>query len=467
MHERLPQPPPAKEAWVDLEEMMSKAAERVKTQVSTKPTRIHKFPHHLRGIDGADGRYIVPSVVAIGPYHHGQPHLQAMEEVKRAAAHSFCQDSGRPVKEVYEKIVSVVGDARRCYTINDDTSLMATMSDAEFTAMMFLDGCFLLRLMTDDDEPPIVGCLHSSGTNIYKDIFMLENQIPWLVIEALMEFRPVDLVNDWLIPLARQYFLESQEATLWSTWFQRSLEAFLTKCCCVKEEKIHTNDESDMSNEDYKPPHLLGLLWFRMTLGMPSQRGKGENTYRRSRALSNSAVYLAQIGIKLTASRAAWFADMAVRKKPFCGELSLSPLFLDDFAACCLVNLAALEAVEATNDQSNDSDGHVVTSYISLLVTLMDQEEDVHKLRSKGVLSSRRFSDAETLAFFKGLGRHLRLGYNYYAVMEDIYEYKRKRPVRIAVYRFVYEHHRLIVTVLSIASVLIGIFKALYSLKKP
>jgi hypothetical protein len=39
--------------------------------------------------------------------------------------------------------------------------------------------------------------------------------------------------------------------------------------------------------------------------------------------------------------------------------------------------------------------------------------------------------------------------------------------VRTAVHKFVYNHHRIIVAVLSIAGVLVSILKALYSLKKP
>ena len=40
--------------------------ESLKTRVSMTQGRMHKLPHYLRGIGGADGRYVVPSVVAIG-----------------------------------------------------------------------------------------------------------------------------------------------------------------------------------------------------------------------------------------------------------------------------------------------------------------------------------------------------------------------------------------------------------------
>jgi hypothetical protein len=132
--------------------------------------------------------------------------------------------------------------------------------------------------------------------------------------------------------------------------------------------------------------------------------------------LSSSAVELAQIGVKLTASTATWLGDMRLRKNLVLGELSLSPLFLNGVTACWLVHMAALEACTAW-----DSDGFVVSSYLSVVVMLMDRKEDVHELRSKGVLRSL-VSNTQTLAFFKGLGQHLRLGGRY--VLERIESYK-------------------------------------------
>ncbi|KAL6607763.1 hypothetical protein ACP70R_040826 [Stipagrostis hirtigluma subsp. patula] len=462
---------PSQDVSVYMEKMMKQATERLENQVTVKPTRIHKFPHNLRGIGGgAEDRYVVPSVVAIGPYHRGLPHLEEMEEIKLVAAYNFCRDSGCSVKDVYDKISSVAGDARSCYTSTH-------LSDAKFMDMMVLDGCFLLQLMTKQEEPPIAGRLLSSGHSICKDIFLLENQIPWLVLEALMELRPmvtiegeskptVEAVRCWIFAVTGRYFFERKEKK--AMWFQRFLQDFLMKCRRTPEERtLHDGSSIRNGDGDSKPPHLLGLLRSLMVGDMPSQKRKGEYTKGRSHlSLSSSAVYLAQIGMKLTASRAAWFADVKVKKKPVFGELSLSPLFLNDIAACCLVNLAALEAAEAASSSSFYSDGFVVTSYLSVLAMLMDREEDVHQLRHKGVLGSR-FSKAQTLAFFKGLGQHLCHGYNYNAVTQEIYDYIRTKTVRIALHKFVYNNYKVIAAVLSIAGVLAGIFRALYSLKKP
>nr|CAB3470585.1 unnamed protein product [Digitaria exilis] len=135
--------------------------------------------HRLRGIGGASDLYVVPSVVAIGPYHHGLPHLQEMEEFKHAAAHWLCTDSGHTFEEVYAKVLSVTGEARRRY--DDDDVSLAAVSDAEFATMMFLDSCFLVWFIAGtsddmvDDTQLARRCYHSSGPNIFKDMFLLEN----------------------------------------------------------------------------------------------------------------------------------------------------------------------------------------------------------------------------------------------------------------------------------------------------
>ena len=180
-------------------ERMATTTARLEADFSKVESKIHRFPGSLRGIGGDNDRYIVPSVVAIGPYHHGAPHLHKMEEVKLAAAYYLCGASGRSTAEVYEKVRSVAGAARGCYDADDPA--VVGLGDAEFAAMMFLDGCFLLQYMVaggdvEHDATALVlqnRMTLSTGPSIQKDIFLLENQIPWLVLDALAEFMFVDV----------------------------------------------------------------------------------------------------------------------------------------------------------------------------------------------------------------------------------------------------------------------------------
>ncbi|CAN6198187.1 unnamed protein product [Urochloa humidicola] len=447
--------PAPQEILVAMEERMHKTTERIQSHVAMMQTRIHRFPRGLRGIGGEDDHYIAPSVVSIGPYHHGLPHLQDMEEVKHAAAHRFCGDADRPAKEVYERILSLAGDARHCYATDDPA--VARLSDAELAAMLFLDGCFLLQYMANSEDAMFASCNLSSGQAILKDMMLLENQIPWLVLDALTEFLYVD-VRRFVADIGDKFFPKEKD----SGWMIR-FQMFLMKCCRQRRVPAGRGGESRgqcqcqcQSTISDKPAHLLGLLRFSQLQSMPSE----VRAYQAgsSSLLSSSAVELAQIGVKLAASTAGWLGDMSLRKRLVLGELSLSPLFLNDVTACWLVNMAALEACAAW-----DLDGFVVSSYLSVVAMLMDRKEDVHELRSKGVLRSF-FSNTQTLAFFKGLGRHLHLGGRYVVVLEQIESYKRNRPVRIAAHRFLYKNYRIIAAVLSVAGVVIGIFKALLAL---
>ncbi|CAL5009752.1 unnamed protein product [Urochloa decumbens] len=393
--------------------------------------RMSRFPHRLRGIGGADNRYVVPSVVAIGPYHHGLPHLAQMEEVG-------------------PQVLRGLGPLRRGGVQEDPLGRRG--------------------------RPPLLRRrVAARGRAERRRVRGHDNQIPLLVLEAaLMDGSPVDLLERIQEPAATAGFFnreeENQQVIIRPPCI---VTRFLMSCCRrrVPEEQSQTDttverSSSTISIADSKPPHLLGLLRSSMISGMPRQK-TSVNISGPSSLLSRSAVDLAQIGVKLAASTAHWFADMKVRKKPICGELSVSSLSLDDFGACCLVNMAALEMAETLDASSAaQTDAYVVSSYLSLLAMLMDREEDVHELRMRGVLRSS-FSNAQTLAFFKELSQHLRPGYNYYHTLAKIGEYTSQRWAWIAVHKFVYNYHRIIVAVLSIAGVLVSILKALYSLKKP
>ncbi|XP_039811693.1 UPF0481 protein At3g47200-like [Panicum virgatum] len=435
--------------------------------------RMHMFPHHLRGLGGPDGRYVVPSVVAIGPYHHGKPHLQAMEEVKQAAVQKFCLGlAGLSVDDVYAKILSIASHARSCYTttsIATPTLLQSLQSkDNDFAEMMLRDGCFLLCFMYHRGRGFLTGCTLSSGPSILKDMFLLENQIPMLVLAALMEFLPEDM-RKHIAQFVETFWpclIETTETTkVVPLWIMRFL-----KCGRTPEEKMDT-DESSIGHGDPKlpAPHLLSLLRFAMIRRMPPQKRESSLKPPSSSSLMISAVALAEKGIKLAVNTTKLFAaDMSVQKKPFSCELSLSPLFLNDVNACWLVNLVALEAIEATTASRINKDGYVVSSYLSLLAMLLNKEEDVHKLQRRSVLSTN-FSNADTLAFFKGLSKHLRLGYNYFNTLNGIEDYMRQRALWVAVHKFFYNHGdklKVAAAVLSAISVLVGIFRAFYPAKQ-
>ncbi|KAG2576423.1 UPF0481 protein At3g47200-like [Panicum virgatum] len=448
--------PAAMQEILAIDKRMARTTRKLEAEFANVETKIHRFPRGLRGIDDGDGgRYIAPSVVAIGPYHHGAARLQEMEEVKLAAAYHLCRSSGHSTAKVYERVLSVAGAARGCYDAGDPS--VEAVGEADFAAMMFIDGCFLLQYMVDgDDAAPVLRnrMALSTGPSIQKDIFLLENQIPWLVLEALAEFISVDghrFVHDMGAKfLPGKAMAKSENGRRRLPWPWRCTGGRATKPA----------DRSRGGEQQYKPAHLLGLLRFTQVGSMPEDMVK----YKAfPLSLSSSAVELAEIGVVPTPSTEPWFGDARVRRCGLAGELLLSPVFLSEVTACWLVNMAALEA--STAGASGDSDGFVVSSYLSVLAMLEDRKEDVHELRRRRVLHGA-LSNKQALGFFKGLGQHLRFGGRYFAALEEIDSYKRHRSLRIAAHKFVYNNYRFIAAFLSVTGVLIGIFKTLLSLKR-
>ncbi|XP_066351173.1 UPF0481 protein At3g47200-like [Miscanthus floridulus] len=452
---------PTHEIVLAIDERTATANERLKAQFSKVDTKIHRFPRGLHGIGGDSDRYIVPSVVAIGPYHHGLPHLQKMEEVKLAAAYHLYKHSGRSTSmEVYEKILSVVSDARGCYDADDPS--LAGLSDADLATMMFLDGCFLLQYMVGGGDEPVLQnrMTLSTGPSIQRDIFLLENQIPWLVLVVLTEFMNVDVRR--FVSGMQEKFQPGKGKEKVRCWMHCGSTPMPDERGPAGQRDRGVNTGSDA--DDYTPPHLLGLLWYTQIGSMPAN----VKNYRGivSSLKSSSAAELAEIGVKLTPSTKAWFGDMSFQyRRRLFGKLSLSPVFLNDITACWLVNIAALEA--STSGASRESDGYTVSSYLSVLAMLMDREEDVQKLRAKKLLYST-FSDKQALHFFKGLAQHLRFGDRYFSILEAIYSYRRRCSVLIFIHRHLYNGYKAmtIATLFSIVGVLVGIFKTMLSNKK-
>lgn len=88
----------------------------------------------------------------------------------------------------------------------------------------------------------------------------------------------------------------------------------------------------------------------------------------------------------------------------------------------------------------------------------------MHKLRSKRLVQGE-LTNKETLDFFKSLIKRISGGPLYILIMEEIKDYKLKRWMWIKVHAFVYNNYKTIAALLCIV-VLVGMFKALFSLKQ-
>ncbi|RLN29087.1 hypothetical protein C2845_PM05G01760 [Panicum miliaceum] len=388
--------------------------------------KIHRFPLNLTRL-GTDGGYITPRAMALGPYYHGKPELQAMEEVKRKAVDYF---EGLPESQeaALERMKSISGQARGCYA---DAAALQGITDDDFVSMMFVDGCFLVQFMavlivtTKDDR--LKSLVKPHTICIMRDMMLLENHVPWTVIEFFMALRadllPMELFVGFVFTLhgtGPRDFLSSVDI-----------------------------------DKNYRPSHLLGFFRFYLVgnyqkpvLAVPQEDYKVH--------LTTNAAELAGMGIKLKAREIPQLCHMSITKGPLFAKLSVSPLSLDSTSICWLVNMAALELYDRAD---------CVNSYLTLLALMMKQEDDVRELRAKGIIHGF-FADRQILELINALAPDLSPGQTYALLIMSLAEYRHKRRHWIAVYRFFCNNAKAIAAVLPIVGVLVGILKTLLSLKQ-
>jgi hypothetical protein len=423
--------------------VFEEAGKKFKSDIDMMKDKIHRYPSSIGDIRKS---FTVPKIVSIGPYHHGKKKLNKAENVKHAAALQCIKQSGRPIQEMYGAVVSVMVkiDARRLY----DKEVMEGIDDInEFRPMMFYDACFLVMYMLlktsrDTDYNGLRDFFDSNDRDITHDIMLLENQIPWPVVDAIVKSTSVNLVN----------FI-----TIWKH------DCLLDRV----EEKVDAIELDDK----YEPPHLLGLLRFyivRTTRSKAEVAGLRQDNIK-SITISVSANELTEMGISLTANgEEKGLADMKLTKKwIFFGKLSMAPLSLNYSRASLLVNMAAHELCTVPyfldRNKATDEDS-AVCSYLLLLCMLMQKENDVEHLRTSGILKGGAgLTNKQALNFFTSL-QTLRLGRCCSRVMVKIESYKNSRSIRIKVYAFICNNLKTILGVGSAIGALISILAALKSL---
>lgn len=314
--------------------------------------------------------------------------------------------------------------------------------------MMFVDGCFLVQVMDCVIGPSAVSSRVKSMiqphlVGILRDIMLLENQIPWLVIKFLIK------------TLGGGFFSMEQLIGFLNLRLHGSRPA----------QPPESMDLIVSMVEDYKPAHLLSLTQFCVARPALVQEGPHHAVLldETTPTLSTSAAELAAMGIKLKASAATTlFSDMRiVNGRCFISNLSLAPLRIDAATASWLVNIAAHEMTTTCHPAAGIME---FNSYLAVLSTLMTRVEDVRKLRRKGIVQG--LNDKGTLEFIASLAPNLLVGQAYHKISEDLEAYKRKRWLRIAVYSFLLDNIKTIVTIVTVVAALVGIINVFLALRR-
>ncbi|KAF8389060.1 hypothetical protein HHK36_025745 [Tetracentron sinense] len=331
---------------------------------------IHKVPMMLRSINEAT---YIPRVISIGPFHRGKKSLQEMEKHKWRYFAVFREwYPERDLKDYVKGLRGLEERARQCYAETIE------LGSNDFIEMMLLDGFFILVLFLkkhfkiwEDNSDPIYNTRWMWNA-VMIDMMLLENQIPFFVLEGLFNLSFVtnqdDDENPSLLKLTHGYF-----------------KYFF---------------ESDEIPETISKSQVTHLLDFVRSCHLPSSttvlpQSQGGKRYDVTR----SATELHEAGVKFKVGESNCLLDISFTN----GELEIPYLQIVDGTESLFRNLIALEQCQRLSNSG-------ITSYASLMDSLINTPKDVSLLIDNGIIENRLGDNEEVSRLFNNLVKEVAFG---------------------------------------------------------
>ncbi|XP_072968015.1 UPF0481 protein At3g47200-like [Typha angustifolia] len=372
---------------IEVEALLSCMSRRLDALPETDPLTIFRVPAYIRE---RNKRLYEPMWTAIGPHHHGKEHLQAMEKRKwwylRDLLSRSTTTSNANLGGLLGKMKTMEEEARRCYGEN------ITLGSDEFVEMMVLDACLIIELFLRCHNRD--GRLYRAGWGmkfLQMDLLLLENQIPFFVIEGLFELvvggaesrempSLIQLLYTYL--MSRTAEEESEPHPPTPPQIHHILHLYYLWSLFPMDPGMHMPENH---------PALLERLISLLFSCFPSEKSE------RSRQVTYvipCATELRKAGARFRVKRSPrHMLDVTFRN----GVMEIPLVLITDLNEATFTNLVAFE-------QSIREDWWYVTSFFLLMNSLINSEKDVAILRQCGVMDNFLGSEEEVALFFNQLG---------------------------------------------------------------
>ncbi|KAA8518040.1 hypothetical protein F0562_015540 [Nyssa sinensis] len=377
-------------------------------QSQTKnPRRIPRVPLMLRDAKDFE-KYYTPRLVSIGPYHYKvrpESHhcyqnrkLQQVQKLKPKMANKFVSNDRLQLEGLYEKLLQKTKEVRECYEENSTKDF----SDEALARMMLMDGCFILYYIKSVVEKTVNELELKSYHEAFlqQDLFLLENQLPFLVLDVLMSNSKKPIKEEWMTKINQ--FVEHN--TMTPPQKEKSAGKSFGRCrqYCHGATGNKNREDEEVSKDGHKeappPAHLLELLHVKLVGDIEPInycRDPQNYTFRKVKELT-------EVGIHLMQSEASLLTKINYEPHYTFGFLKLPPITVDDSTKAKFLNLIAYEMCPQIRNEFQ-----WVTSYVCFLDSLIDNAEDVKELRSAKILHNCLGSDDEVAKLFNEIGTDL------------------------------------------------------------
>ncbi|KAB2096299.1 hypothetical protein ES319_A01G099700v1 [Gossypium barbadense] len=319
-----------------------------------------------------------PQLASIGPYHYTNRNLP-LDKYKYSFLDRFISRTGKDLRFYVQQMMSLEWHSRICYSHD------FSMSSPQFVEMMLLDGCFIMEVLhhfgVSEQQPWVFPVEPWQLPILVQDLLILDNQIPFFVLEMLFES------------------LESQEGTPTLSLCTMALKFF----------DLAFPLSMDIACP-LKPHHLLDLLLHSIRPSNPSQMVAPNFVYSflkkintRNQAdtmrdqleqqppfyLTKNVMELQASGIQLRSTTAARFTNINFNN----GGLEIPSVTINDIFIAILNNCVALEHCSETSSKD-------FTAYVSFMSKLIRHPSDAELLCSNGIISRFSHNDQKLVQSF-------------------------------------------------------------------
>ncbi|XP_042946148.1 UPF0481 protein At3g47200-like [Carya illinoinensis] len=164
-----------------------KEENQVRTSERTKTPKIQKVIF-LRRDHEHFVKYYEPRVVSLGPIHHGKEKYQLAETFKSQLANEFVKNSEKTIEEICQVVDGKIKVLRECF----EEEVTKKYNDVDLAWILVVDGCVILQYidLAIKDKFKDLDIKHDIVAFCQQDLFLLENQVPYRLLELLMSSSP-------------------------------------------------------------------------------------------------------------------------------------------------------------------------------------------------------------------------------------------------------------------------------------
>ncbi|XP_059310327.1 UPF0481 protein At3g47200-like [Lycium ferocissimum] len=354
-------------------------------QATSRRRQIPKVPLFMR-IDNQKSDDYDPKVVSLGPYHHGKPELNFVEDFKPKALQMFIDGSNKNQDFFLEKILGEIDDFRNCYL----EEFANKYDDYEFAQMMLLDSCFILNDIEISTNPASKKkTIKHLGIAVYlmtrRDLYLLENQVPFPILKLLVELK-----NGGDQGSGYHEFEEKLKRYCSQMFFDNQADNMLAKM--MEKEPHHLLDvfrRVIVSDEANVRQSRCCDLW-----------RKNHHLLPKSALLTNvfrSVMDLKSKGIHFRPSGIDSLKGVRFTSHYYYANLKLPCWYVSTYTKVFFMNMIAYEMCP------NGPTHLTVVSYINFMKSLVISPNDVKELRQEKIIFNTLGSDEEVVQVYKGL----------------------------------------------------------------